>query len=235
MPDTGFLAVFLIGLLGGTHCVGMCGGIVAALSGSTVPGARLAWPLHLAYNCGRIFSYTVAGALMGALGDLGLLFDELLPVQMVFFVAANLMLVALGLYLMGVTRFLTPIEQLGAKFWKYLQPIGRRFLPAKRIGQALPLGMVWGWLPCGLVYSVLSTALLTGSAQGGALLMLVFGLGTLPTLLLAGAFAAGLKDFMRNQWVRRGAGLTIIAFGLWGLMNATTLGEDLWNGIVCHT
>lgn len=101
MPETGYFAVFLIGLLGGTHCVGMCGGIVSALT-VQLPGQRRSdWPLHLAYNVGRISSYTLAGAAMGAIGTVGLLFNDLLPIQLALYVLANLMLVALGLYLTG--------------------------------------------------------------------------------------------------------------------------------------
>jgi sulfite exporter TauE/SafE len=117
MPETGYLAVFLIGLLGGTHCVGMCGGIVSALTVNTVrmPGeSRREWPLHLAYNIGRITSYTLAGAAMGAIGTVGMLFNDILPIQLGLYVAANLMLIALGLYLTGFTRALSGVtEQLG--------------------------------------------------------------------------------------------------------------------------
>src|SRR5271166_5442702 len=116
MSQYGFLAVFLLGLLGGTHCVGMCGGIVSALS-VQMPGAKTAWPLHLAYNFGRISSYTLAGALMGAVGSFGLLLGDLLPIQMTLYVAANLMLVAMGIYLMGVTRALAFTERVGLLLW----------------------------------------------------------------------------------------------------------------------
>ena len=110
MPDSGFFAVFLIGLLGGVHCAGMCGGIVSALSLQISPQPRgqqprqNAWPIHLAYNTGRITSYVLAGALMGALSNLGLLLEYWLPVQMTLYVAANLMMLALGLYLTGMTQ-----------------------------------------------------------------------------------------------------------------------------------
>lgn len=236
MPDSGFIALFLVGLLGGGHCMAMCGGIVGAL---TTPGARqqsdTRWPLHLAYNLGRISSYTLAGALLGAVGSLGLLFEHLLPVQMTLYVAANLMLVALGLYLMGMPRLLLPIEKLGQRGWRYLQPLTRRFLPARSPAQALPLGMLWGFLPCGMVYSALTTALMSGSSLRGAGLMLAFGLGTLPNLLLAGLLLQRVRAFSQQRWVRLVSGLLVLGFGVWGLLNATTLGGRLWQGIVCHT
>lgn len=239
MPETGYFAVFLIGLLGGVHCVGMCGGIVSALTVQVrLPGqsssARREWPLHLAYNLGRIGSYTAAGAAMGAIGTVGMLFNDVLPVQLALYVAANLMLVALGLYLTGFTRALAGVERLGQRLWARVQPLTRRFLPARSVAQAFPLGVLWGFLPCGLVYSVLATALVTGSAERGAALMLAFGLGTLPNLLLAGMLLTRLRDVVRNQAVRTGAGLVVLAFGVFGLVTTPSLGSALWNGVVCH-
>ena len=234
MPETGYFAVFLIGLLGGTHCIGMCGGIVSALTVQLPGQRRREWPLHLAYNIGRITSYTVAGAAMGAIGTVGMLFNDILPIQLGLYVAANLMLVALGLYLTGFTRALAGVERLGQRLWARVQPLTRRFLPARSVAQAFPLGVLWGFLPCGLVYSVLATALVTGSAERGAALMLAFGLGTLPNLLLAGMLLTRLRDVVRNQAVRMGAGLVVLAFGVFGLVTTPSLGSALWNGVVCH-
>ena len=177
MPETGYFAVFLIGLLGGTHCVSMCGGIVGALSMQMqAQGGRAQWPLHLSYNLGRITTYTALGGIVGLIGSIGMLYDGMLPVQITLYVLANLMLVALGLYLTGFTRLLAPVERVGHLLWRRVQPLTRRFLPARSVKQALPLGLLWGFLPCGLTYSVLATALVTGSGTRGAGLMLAFGL-----------------------------------------------------------
>ena len=211
----------------------MCGGIVSALS-VQMPGDRSRqWPLHLAYNLGRISSYTLAGTVLGALGSVGMLMNGVLPVQIALYVLANLMLIALGLYLTGLTRWLAPVERLGARLWVRIQPLTRRYLPAKTVGQAFPLGLLWGFLPCGMVYGVLATALVTGSAWRGGGLMLAFGLGTLPNLLLAGMLLKQLRDFTRHRIVRAVAGITVLGFGLFGLVNATNLGERLWGGVVC--
>ena len=214
MPDTGFLALFLVGLLGGTHCVGMCGGIVGAL---TLGGAPR-WRIHLAYNAGRIASYALAGALAGALGAASLAAGKAEGVRLGLYALANLMLVLLGVYLLGVVQVLLPIERLGHHLWRRLQPLGRRFLPAQSVAQAFPLGLLWGWLPCGLVYSALASALTAGSATRGAAMMLAFGLGTLPNLLLAGMLLARLNEFVRRVAVRRIAGLLVLGFGLYGLL-----------------
>ncbi|MEZ5625999.1 MAG: sulfite exporter TauE/SafE family protein [Rhodocyclaceae bacterium] len=235
MPETGYIAVFLIGLLGGTHCVGMCGGIVSALT-VQIPGqVGRQWPIHLAYNVGRIATYTALGALFGAIGTLGLLFEDFLPIQMGLYLMANLMLIALGLYLTGFTRLLAPLERMGQSLWRRVQPLTRRFLPVRGLRQAIPLGLLWGFLPCGLVYSVLATALVTGSSAGGASLMLAFGLGTLPNLMLAGMLLKRLQGVTRRAWVRTFAGAVVLGFGVFGLLNASTLGSRLWNGVLCVT
>lgn len=233
MLETGYIAVFLIGLLGGTHCVSMCGGIVGALTVQMPGQQRRDWPLHLAYNLGRITTYTVLGGVLGAVGSAGLLLDDVLPVQIALYVVANVLLIALGLYLTGITRFLMPLERMGGVIWRRIQPFTKRFLPARSVKHALPLGLLWGFLPCGLVYSVFATALVTGSAARGAGLMLAFGLGTLPNLLLAGMVFKRFRDFTRNTKVRFIAGLVVLGFGVFGLMHVNTLGGALWNGVVC--
>ena len=214
MPDSTFLALFLVGLLGGTHCVGMCGGIVGALS----MGAPGRWSMHLAYNVGRILSYGLAGAIAGAVGAASLGLDSQVPMRLALYLVANLMLIALGLYLLGVTQALAFTERAGQLLWQRLQPLTRRFLPARTVVQAFPLGMLWGWLPCGLVYSALATALSSGSAVRGGLCMLAFGLGTLPNLLLAGIVLARLNEFVRRPAVRIASGLLVLGFGLYGLL-----------------
>ena len=214
MPDSTFLALFLVGLLGGTHCVGMCGGIVGALS----MGAPGRWSMHLAYNVGRILSYGLAGAIAGTVGAASHGLDSQVPMRLALYLVANLMLIALGLYLLGVTQALAFTERAGQLLWQRLQPLTRRFLPARTVVQAFPLGMLWGWLPCGLVYSALATALSSGSAVRGGLCMLAFGLGTLPNLLLAGIVLARLNEFVRRPAVRIASGLLVLGFGLYGLL-----------------
>lgn len=219
MPDSGYLALFLVGLLGGTHCVGMCGGIVGALS----MGAPGRWSLLFAYNAGRILSYSAAGAIAGALGAASLGLEGQVPVRLGLYLLANLMLIALGLYLLGITRALAFTEKAGQSLWRLIQPLTRRFLPASNVLQAFPLGVLWGWLPCGLVYSALATSLAAGSAGRGALTMLAFGLGTLPNLLLAGIVLARLNEFVRRSAVRLISGLLVLGFGVYGMLGLIRL------------
>jgi len=221
MPDSTFVALFLVGLLGGGHCVGMCGGIVGALA--MQGGGRGAWSLHLAYNAGRILSYAVAGGIAGAVGSISLLAGPALPLRQGLYLLASLMLVAMGLYLTGVTATLSWLERAGQGIWRRVQPLTSRFLPVRGVAQALPLGLLWGWLPCGLVYSALVSALATGSAARGAAAMLAFGLGTLPNLLLAGYVFARFRSFAQARAVRLVSGLLVLAFGLLGLWRAAVL------------
>jgi sulfite exporter TauE/SafE len=215
MPDNSLLPLFVVGLLGAGHCAGMCGGIVGALSlQSPQGGASLS--VHLAYNLGRIASYALAGLLAGLLGQAA---GDLLPLQRGLYLFASLMLVAMGLYLLGATRTLSWIENGGQALWKRIQPLTGRFLPVRGVAQALPLGLLWGWLPCGLVYSALTTALASGSAGRGALLMLAFGFGTLPNLLLAGLLLARFRRFAQARATRSVSGLLVLGYGVYGLIN----------------
>ncbi|HUX26489.1 MAG TPA: sulfite exporter TauE/SafE family protein [Burkholderiales bacterium] len=230
--EAGLAAVFLIGLLGGVHCIGMCGGIVGALTLQT-PRRSRAWSMHLAYSAGRIASYAAAGAIMGLIGGAGLMFNHILPVQLLFYVLANLVLIGLGLYLAGLNKWLARLESLGGWLWRRIQPYSVRFLPADTAPKAFALGTLWGWLPCGLVYSVLATALVSGGAARGAGLMLAFGLGTLPNLLLAGMALKRLREFTANRRLRLAAGVLVAAFGVVGLARAANLAEHIRQGLLC--
>jgi len=233
MPnELGLAAVFLVGLLGGGHCAGMCGGIVGALSAQPGGGKPV---LHLAYSSGRIASYSVAGAIAGSVGGLGLLFSDALPVQLGLYVLANLMLLILGLYLAGLSPLAARFEAAGRFLWCRVQPWTRHFLPADTMPRALAVGALWGWIPCGLVYGVLATALLAGSATNGALVMLAFGLGTLPNLLLAGLLARRAAQAFQGRIFRTICGALVFGFGVSGLAHAFDLKEGIRAGLLCFS
>jgi len=218
--DVSLISAFLVGLLGGVHCVAMCGGIVTALSFGLPEAERSGfarWRYLLAYNAARITSYTLAGALMGGVGWLAANWSGLQQVQLFLQFLAALFMVALGLYLGGWWQGLARVERAGSWVWAGLEPLGRRFLPVKSPGQAFLLGLIWGWLPCGLVYSVLVWSISTGSPLSGAALLLSFGLGTLPNLLAMGAAATWLSARVRDRRTRQLAGLVVILFGLYSL------------------
>lgn len=209
-----YASAFLVGLLGGMHCIGMCGGIMAALSFSIPEEEReRRWRILLSYNLGRIGSYGLIGLLAGFL-TLQLSGGHGLSVMRI---VAGLLLIAMGLYLANWWRGLTYLEKVGGLLWRYIQPLGKSLMPVKGPGQGLLLGMIWGWLPCGLVYTALAYGMAQASPIGSAGVMLAFGLGTLPTVLASGVFAEKLKSIIQKQALRTIMALLIIAFGFWTL------------------
>lgn len=208
------VSAFILGLLGGGHCLGMCGGLMGALTMATPPeqrGRRL--QLLIGYNLGRILSYASAGLLIGSAGWA----VAKSPVALGMRIAAGLLLIVMGLYLAGWWSGLVRIEGLGRRLWRYLQPLSKRLLPVNSLPRALLFGALWGWLPCGLVYSTLLWSASQGNALHSALLMLVFGLGTWPVLLATGLAAERLTALLRKRGVRIAGGLLVILFGIWTL------------------
>ncbi|NVM76893.1 hypothetical protein FHW83_002694 [Duganella sp. SG902] len=264
MNGAQLLPVFVVGLAGSIHCAGMCGGIVTAISATapqpvatTVTVIPAKAGIHrtrarmlsmdsgfrrndgvahvLSYNAGRIGSYMIAGAMAGGLagGVRGL--AALAGVQMSFYWLANAMLVALGLYLMNAWRGLAVLEQGGRVLWRRISPAIKPLMPANTPAKAFTLGALWGWLPCGMVYSVLTTALLSGSAADGAAVMLAFGLGTLPMLTGLGLLGARVQRAMQRRPVRIAAGLLVLAFGMIGLARAAGGITPEWMELLCLT
>jgi sulfite exporter TauE/SafE len=238
MNGVQLLPVFVVGLAGSIHCAGMCGGIVTAMSTTAIPRAA-ALPHILAYNAGRISSYMAAGALAGGVASGAQSMAAVAGVQLGFYWLANAMLLALGLYLMNAWRGLAVLEQGGRMLWQRAQPVigpaMRALMPADTASRSFALGALWGWLPCGMVYSVLTTALLSGSAANGAALMLAFGLGTLPMLTGLGLLGARLRTAMQRRPVRIGCGLLVLTFGVIGLARAAGGVTPEWMDMLCLT
>lgn len=242
----------MIGLLGGVHCVGMCGGIVSAFS---VASRKRPFPVAVtngagvaarpailedvsrvaAYNAGRISSYAIAGAIAGGIAQGVQTLTFISSLQIGGYWLANLMLVALGLYLMDAWRGLAHLEAAGQRVWRHVHPLVKHLLPVDSAAKAFALGGLWGWVPCGMVYSVLLTAMLSGSALSGATTMLAFGAGTLPVLLTMGMLGTRLQEWTRKRSVRVVSGLIVLAFGLLGLLRATNGVSLGWLDAVCLT
>lgn len=217
MTAATWFAALLLGLAGGAHCAGMCGGIVSALT--LAPGGRSRpFIFALAYHAGRACSYAAAGALVGALGQAGLALRGTLGVQQVLFGFASLALLVTGAALAGYTPVLRRVETVGAALWRQIEPWSRPLLPATTPARAAVLGLLWGWLPCGMVYGALLLALATGSMAGGALTMLAFALGTLPSLLVVGLFARRTAQRPAGRKLRLLAGSVVAAVGIYGLV-----------------
>ena len=211
-------AAFVFGLLGGAHCIGMCGGIMSALTFAVPPSMRQPGRLAgllLSYNLGRIISYMIAGALVALLGSV--LNHALDGIALVLRILAAVMLILMALYIANWWKGLLKVEAVGRRLWRFIEPVGRRLMPVVHLPQAFALGALWGWLPCGLVYSMLAWSLAIADPLQGALLMGAFGLGTLPALLATGLAARQLSQLIRHPATRSLAALTIIGFALWQL------------------
>lgn len=226
------IPIFLIGLLGSVHCIGMCGGIVGALS-LTPTGANSVLSRTLSYNLGRISSYVVAGMLAGSFASGIRVLLDIAAWQSVAYMLTNLMLIALGLYLINFWRGLTKLEAVGHRLWRRIQPLTVYLLPLDNPFKLFLAGSLWGWLPCAMVYSVLLTAMLSSSAFSGAAVMLAFGLGTLPMLLIAGVFGAQVRFFLQQRLVRLTSGAIVLGFGFLGLMRAKNGLSASWIDVFC--
>lgn len=214
--DITFFTLFLLGFFGGTHCVGMCGGLSSAFALQLPPHLnRLG--LIVLLNLGRISSYVLIGLIVGLVGQVGISLDDTRWLQNGLYIAANVLLLLLGLYLAGLSTAATQIERIGRPIWKRLNPILNRLLPIKSVPACFGVGMLWGWLPCGLVYSASLYALGSGNAVQGGLYMLAFALGTLPNLLAMGIFAAQLKTLLQRRAIRLCAGLLVAGWAVFRL------------------
>jgi len=214
---------FLIGIMSALHCVGMCGGIIGALTFSLPAPVRSDRRRLLAYvsaySLGRISSYTAAGALAGALGEQVFAAAGPQTGYLALQVAAALMLSAIALHLAGWFPRYAVVERVGVPLWTRIEPLGRSLLPVRSPWHAWLFGLVWGWLPCGLVYSVLVWTAAAGSAAEGALYMFAFGAGTLPAVMSGGLFTGWFAGLSRRRpWLRQAVGGLILVMAVTGLI-----------------
>ena len=207
------VSAFLMGLIGSTHCIGMCGGIISTLSTNFAGHSNTqSFLIQLFYNVGRISSYSLIGFLIGIFSSNLMV---LLPDPHAFSMqVSGLFFILLGLYISQLLNSFKYLEGLGQKLWVRIEPFGRKYLPAQNPLDAWKLGLVWGWLPCGLVYSALALAMTQLNPLNAALTMLAFGLGTLPTLLLIGHFARNLQTMLQQKSIRMLLGLILTVYGI---------------------
>jgi len=214
-----YISALFIGLLGGTHCVGMCGGIVTALTIGLSDHKRKDsgrfFVYQLSYNFGRILTYTITGAIAASLGVVSEHYGFGIQARKILTLTAGTIMVFLGLYITGWWKMaIIFIENIGKIFWNIIEPIAKKFIPIRSIGHALIAGILWGWLPCGLVYSALFLAMSANSISQGALIMWIFGIGTLPVLLGIGYFSRNIFFQLQKKWLRVTVGIIIICFGI---------------------
>lgn len=204
-------AAFVTGLLGSAHCFGMCAGISGLFAvNASAASLRRDIPMAVTYNLGRVLSYAFLGAIVALLGQsvVDAIPDMAAPVRL----ASGLLIVIVGLQVAFNWRVLLPVEKAGARIWNRIAPAAKGLLPVTSMPKALGLGLLWGWLPCGLVYSVLLVAATTANPANGVAVMLSFGFGTMPAMIATGVSASKLAGFMSRR--RLGAGLLIVVLGL---------------------
>jgi sulfite exporter TauE/SafE len=232
------IGAWLAGTLGGAHCLAMCGGFLAALSGGgpsarpLVPARVLAWR-QLPYNLGRITTYGALGAAAGAAGGASLVAVDWLPLQRALFVVANLFLVALGIGIAWRREGGASIQRVAATLFARLAPAVRALTAHDGAPARYALGMIWGLVPCGLVYGVLPIALFAGSALAGSAVMLAFGVGTLPNLVAAGWVVARARHWLDARVARYAAALLLAGFGALGIWRAVFGPMSMGQGPFC--
>lgn len=238
MAQTALIAAFMAGLLGGWHCMAMCGGYVGALAAAPTASPKPilhGWALfvrHLLPNLARLSSYVALGVLFGAAGGLAL-GAQWAAAQRGLHALANLLLLALAIAVASGRSPFAAVERVGLSLYRQLLPAAGRLGRGPGLGPRVVLGVLWGLTPCGLVYSVLPVAMLSGSAMDGALVMLAFGLGTLPNLLAAGYVVGRAGPRLRAPAWRYAAAAVIAAFALAGLYRALFVPEALAHGPFC--
>ena len=236
MPQSALIGVFLAGLLGGLHCFAMCGGWIAVVARPTGPielqPSRALRAGQVASHAGRLTTYVLLGAAFGAVGGAAFAV-ALAPVQRGMYVAANVLLLLLAFSLVARGIEFGGLERAGLAAFRKLLPMVTQLAPRSGMASRFTLGIVWGFTPCALVYGVLPVALLAGSALNGALVMLAFGLGTLPNLLAAGWTLARSRRWFADVRYRYVAAAVIAGFALLGLYRAWFVPEALGHGPFC--
>jgi sulfite exporter TauE/SafE len=213
-----FLVALGLGLASTLHCVGMCGGIMGALTFGLPEEVRNNKSRQLAYittyNLGRITSYTLAGVIAGLISASLVSTLSIENGHLILRALASTVLIAIGLHLAGLFPKMQVLESVGAIVWRRLQPLTKSLFPVRTLGRAYCFGLIWGWLPCGLVYSALLWASSSGDLVSGGLYMFAFGLGTLPGVVTSGLMSSTLLKLSRIQNLRYGMATLMIIIGL---------------------
>lgn len=209
-----FIGAFVVGLMGAGHCIGMCGGISAVISMNSVKTGYPRWLFILLYNIGRIVSYSTFGFIIGGLFVSIVSTAQSYSALVCLRIFAGLLMCLLALYIANWWKGLAYIEVIGKKLWQYISPLTKPLLPLKSPFHAIPFGFLWGWLPCGLVYSTLSWAAVSGGALNGTLIMLAFGLGTLPAMFLVGIGAHTFHTLINNKLTKNISATLLLGYGI---------------------
>lgn len=222
MPDAtaaiGLSAAFIAGVAGSAHCFAMCGGLAGALgmrARSTAANAHSAFTNALSYHAGRLGGYALAGAICGLIGATLQAVLDLASIGAALRIASGVLLLLIALRMLSPWNPLRWLETFGARFWRRLQPFTLSTGKLTGHTHAIALGFLWGWLPCGLVYSMLLFAALSGHALNGAAILFAFGLGTLPSMLTSSVLASQMQRMLKSRWPRFASGVLLLLLGVW--------------------
>jgi uncharacterized protein len=234
------ISAWLVGTLGGLHCLTMCGGFMAALAARDAGNgavvlrpARVIVRQQLAYHAGRLATYMLLGAAFGTAGAVALQVTDLLPVQRALYVLANVFLLLLGLSLAARGAGVGWLQRAGAGAFGRVLPLLRPLLQRPGATGRIMLGLVWGLVPCALVYSVLPLALFAGGSWQGAAVLLAFGLGTLPNLGVAGLLFRRAGSALGRAPMRLAAAALLVTFAMIGIYRALDANHALASGAFC--
>jgi uncharacterized protein len=211
-------AAFVAGIAGSTHCFAMCGGVAGALgmrAQALATNTAGAFFNAATYQFGRICGYTIVGLIFGLVGATLQSTFDLLRIGAALRIASGILLILIALRILIRWNPLAMLERFGARFWSILQPLAQHAARSQGYGRALLIGLLWGWLPCGLVYSMLMFAATSGDALQGAAIMAAFGVGTLPSMLTSSLLASQLQRMLAQRWPRLVSGVLLILFGVW--------------------
>lgn len=218
MTTSQLISALIMGLLGSGHCLAMCGGVASSLTLAVKDKSQVK-RYTLLYNLGRTLSYCIAGALAAGISQQ--FASRSTTFSFALSVLSGVFMILVGLYIMRLTFSLNWIEKVG-KFaiWQHLVKLNKRLLPVNSNAKALAYGMLWGWLPCGLVYSALLFSISMQSAVYGASFMLLFAIGTLPAMVGLAFAADKFKQILNHNAVRMVFGNIFIFYGLYLLIIA---------------
>ena len=219
-------SAFIAGLSGSAHCFGMCGGMAGALgmhARSVATDSANVIATAMLYQVGRIAGYAALGALFGVLGMALAMSLNLNRIADVMRLISGALLMLIGVRILFRVNALAPLEKLGARVWRYVQPLAGSAARGNTLARPLLLGLMWGWLPCGLVYSMLMVSATSGNAAGGAAVMVAFGIGTLPAMLTSTFAAARIQHWFARPGTKLASGIALVAFGAWMFISSALM------------
>ena len=218
------ISAYLIGLAGSIHCIGMCGPMVGLMESSIADAHSPLWR-RVAYHVGRLVFYVLLGAGVASIAGVGMNSSWGSGVALTLRFISVIVIAALALQLLRGKKTGGALERIGQQLWQRISPLARFVLPMSTPTKSLAAGMLWGAVPCGMVYSVVTLAATSASALSAAAIMMAFWSGTLPTLLTLG-FGAQRVNSPRLRTLTGAALMLVALFSIYTLWPHPTSDAD---------